>query len=288
MHIAVFAHNESGRITAGLRSIVIAAGSHPVEVIVVANGCSDSTVDEVRACASFLSHLSLVEIDIADKANAWNTYVHDVLDDARVSEADVCFFMDGDITLERDVLPLLASALHEVPGARAAGGLPATGRDREAWRQRMIQNGSLAGSIYGLRGTFIQELRRLAIRMPVGLIGDDLFLSWLVDRDVSASTLARLAPASVFHVGAEFSFRSLSPLRPADYRTYVRRQWRYIRRALQHEMLTGLLSARGLSAMPADVRQLYRRATPPSRLRWIGVATPFRTLAVLLIRSHRK
>src|SRR6476659_2850361 len=61
--LAVFAHNESGRIGAALESVAAAADGHGVEVIVLANGCTDSTADEVRGCASAFTHLSLVEFD---------------------------------------------------------------------------------------------------------------------------------------------------------------------------------------------------------------------------------
>jgi glycosyltransferase involved in cell wall biosynthesis len=286
--LAVFAHNEAGRIGAALRSIGAAAGGHEVDVVVLANGCTDRTVAQVRAGAPLVPHLSLAEIDMADKANAWNAYVHDVSEASTPGGTDVHFFMDGDVTLEPDALPLLAAALDAVPDARAAGGVPATGRDRDAWRRRMMQNGSLAGNLYALRGSFVDELRQRGIRMPAGLIGEDLFLSWLVDRDIASGAPLPGGARSVFHVGAEFSFPSLSFLRASDYRLYVRRKWRYLRRALQHEMLTHLLADRGLGAMPRDVQELYRVAPLPSRLRWVGLETPLRTLEVLRIRSIRR
>jgi hypothetical protein len=53
-------------------------------------------------------------------------------------------------------------------------------------------------------------------------------------------------------------------------------------------MLTHLLADRGLGAMPRDVQELYRVAPLPSRLRWVGLETPLRTLEVLRIRSIRR
>jgi hypothetical protein len=205
-----------------------------------------------------------------------------------VREIELHVFMDGDVTLEPEALPRLASAFAEVPSARAAGGMPASGRDRQAWRVRMVENGTIAGNLYALRPTFVLELRERRLRMPVGLIGDDLFLSWLLTSELWNGTRPVEGPACVFHAGAEFSFRSLSPLRVGDYRTYARRVWRYTRRALQLEMLIGFLRERGLAAMPADVRTLYLDAPLPSRLRWVGWDTPLRTFAVLWIRSLRR
>lgn len=286
--IAVFAHNEAGRIEAALGSIAKAAGGRDVEVFVLVNGCTDSTVDRVRASAAIVPNLWLVEIDLADKANAWNAYVHDVVPPERAKEIETYFFMDGDVTLEPGALSLLASALSEVPSANAAGGMPATGRDRDAWRQRMITNGTLAGNFYALRGSFVQRLRERHVRMPVGLIGEDFLVSWLVASEVGRHDGREESAQCVFHTDAQFSFRSLSPWRWRDYRTYLRRKWRYTCRALQHQMLVHLLNETGLEGMPHDVEELYRKGPLPSRLRWVGRDTPLRLLAVLRIRSFRR
>ena len=256
--VAVFAHNEAGRIRAALESIGPAAGGRDVEVVVLANGCVDSTSAEVRACANVLADLTLVEINTADKANAWNVYVHDVVTPERAAEIETNFFMDGDVTLEARAFNLLAAALTEHPSANAAGGMPATGRDRDPWRARMVRNGTLAGNLYALRSTFVDELRKHRIRMPVGLIGEDLFLSWLV-ANLGAAPLQDEGPRCIFCANAEFSFRSLSPFRADDVRTYVRRKWRYTYRALQLEMLMHVVRTEGIAAMPAHVKE----RTPP-------------------------
>jgi glycosyltransferase involved in cell wall biosynthesis len=286
--LAVFAHNESGRIRAALESLVPAAAGRDVEVWVLANGCTDATSDEVRACANVLPNLWLAEIVVADKANAWNVYVHELITPERAAEIDTYFFMDGDVTLEPDALVMLAAALSEVPSAKAAGGMPATGRDRAAWRHRMVENGTIAGNLYALRGSFLELLRLRQIRMPIGLIGEDLFLSWLVATEIGRRAPVEDGPQCIFAAGAEFSFRSLSPMRPRDYRTYARRKWRYTQRALQLEMLRHVMDTGGIAALPHHVHELYRTAPLPSRLRWVGLDTPLRLLAVLWIRSFRR
>jgi len=286
--LAVFAHNESGRIRTALESLVRAAADRDVEVWVLANGCTDSTTDEVRACTNVLPNLWLAEIDVADKANAWNVYIHELITPERAGEIETYFFMDADVTLEPDALFVLASALSQVPGAKAAGGMPASGRDKARWRGRMVRNGVLAGNLYALRASFVESLRQRNIRMPVGLIGEDLFVSWLVATQLGRTTGLDDGPQCIFGVGAEFSFRSLSPMRPGDYRIYLRRKWRYTLRALQLEMLMHVLRSGGMAAMPGHVNDLYLKAPLPSRLRWGGLDTPLRVLAVLWIRSYRK
>lgn len=272
-----------------LQSIAATVGGKEIQVCVLANGCTDSTVGEVRASANLLPNLWLVETSVADKAYAWNLFVHEILPAKRDGEFEICFFMDGDVTLAPAALPLLAAALDSVPSAEAAGGMPATGRDRDAWRQRMIVNGMLAGNCYALRGSFVQSLKERKVRMPVGLIGEDFFVSWLVANDIWRDGVRNEEDARfVFHGNAEFSFRSLSPWRPADYRTYLRRKWRYTLRALQHQMLIRLLIDQGVNAMPVDVEELYCRAPLPSRMVWVGFDTPLRVVAAQWIRTLRK
>jgi glycosyltransferase involved in cell wall biosynthesis len=286
--IAVFAHNESGCIRTALESLVAAAAGSDVEVWVLANGCTDATCDEVRASASVLPNLWLAEIDVADKANAWNVYIHDLITPERAREIDTYFFMDGDVTLERDALVLLASALDAVPTAKAAGGMPATGRDRSGWRARMVRNGILAGNLYALRASFVDSVRQQGIRVPVGLVFEDSLVSWLVATQFGQATGVGQDPQCIFCANAEFSFRSMSLMRPADYPVYARRKWRYARGGLQLEMLTNVLRANGMTAMPAHVHDLYVNGPLPSRLRWVGLDTPLRFLAVLWIRSFRR
>ena len=285
--LAVFAHNESGRIRAALQSIVQAAAGRDVEVWVLANGCTDATNDEVRACAAVLPHLWLAEIDVADKANAWNVYVHELITPERAREIETYFFMDGDVSLERAALALLASSLDDVPTAQAAGGMPATGRDRDSWRARMVRNGILAGNLYALRASFVHAVRQQQVYLPVGLVFEDSLVSWLVATQFGRTKTVDREPQCIFCANAEFSFRSMSLLQPADYPLYLRRKWRYARGGLQLEMLVNVLRSQGLAAMPAHVHDLYVSGPLPSRLRWVGLDTPLRLLAVLWIRSFR-
>jgi len=288
LSIAVFAHNEARRIRSALESVVAGAAGTPISVVVLANGCSDRTADEVRACADRIADLTLVEIAMADKANPWNVYVHDFWSDEEIGTIATHFFMDGDVRVEPEALSLLASAFLAAPTVDAAGAMPISGRDRDAWRQRMVRNSSLAGNLYALRRAFVAEIRERHIRMPIGLFGEDRFVSWLVFQQLGDGPATDGLPRCAFHPSAGFSFDSLSPWRVRDYRTYLRRLWRYARRGVQHEMLLPMLRQRGLAALPVHVEEVYRRGPIPSRLRWIGRGSALRTLAVQWVRRYRR
>jgi len=287
--IAVFAYNNAKTIQAALKSIVAATADHDVSIYVLANGCTDTTIDKVRSCSTLMPNLWLVEIPVADKANAWNIFIHDLFTEEETSDFKTWFFMDGDVTLTSNSMPILASMLDDSQDAEAVGGMPGSGRDMDAWRQRMVFNGMLAGNYYALRGSFVQQVRRAQVRIPVGLIGEDFFVSWMIANISWWDTEPEHRSRCVFSGSAEFMFRSLSPLRLSDYRTYLHRKWQYTLRGLQHQMLIMLLIEEGLTSMPSTVEELYCRVSPPSRLNWAGVLqTPLNMLAVQKIRSFRE
>jgi hypothetical protein len=53
-------------------------------------------------------------------------------------------------------------------------------------------------------------------------------------------------------------------------------------------MLILHLTLKGISAIPGDVEELYRVGPLPSRLKWVGLDTPLRFLAMIHIRAVRK
>ncbi len=287
--IAVFAYNNAKTIQAALKSIVAATDHRDVSIYVLANGCTDTTIDKVRACSELMPNLWLVEIPEADKASAWNIFIHDLFPEEEASDFKTWFFMDGDVTLAPNSMPILTSTLDNSQNAEAVGGMPGSGRDMDAWRRRMVSNGMLAGNYYALRGSFVQQVRKAQIRIPVGLIGEDFFVSWMIANILWWDTEPERRSRCVFSGGAEFMFRPLSPLRLPDYKTYLHRKWRYTLRGFQNQMLIMLLMEEGLASMPSTVEELYRRVPPPPNLDWAGfIQTPLNLLAVKKIRSFRE
>lgn len=287
--LAVFAYNEAKNIASVFDSIAAATAGKDVAVYILVNGCTDNTVDEIRLHASKIAHLYLVEIAIADKANAWNVYVHDILTAQQLETVQNCFFMDGDVTVAADTFTLLNDALAEKPQAEAAGAMPGCGRDRDAWRQRMAINGMLAGNCYALRSQFVKLVRKLQVRMPIGLIGEDFFVSWLVANNIWRNDFLEYeGRRCVFHSKADFTFKSMSPWRMSDYRIYFMRKWRYTLRGIQHQMLVQLINRQGVAAIPRKVDVLYEVAPLPSRFVRCGLDTAMRTIAVQWVRWKRR
>jgi hypothetical protein len=285
--VAVFAHNEGRRICDALESIETSALGFEVDTAVLANGYTDTTRDAVRNFAKHRMHIRLIEIGLADKANAWNVYIHEALTPDRCTATRAHVFVDGDIRVGKGAIPALAAALEEVPSANAAGGMLTTGRDREKWRTRMVAGGTLAGGLYALRGRFVDRIREQDIRLPIGFIGEDWLVSFLAGTNLGVDRSSDQAPLIVFSTGAGFAFKSLDPFVPRDYATYFQRLWRYALREVQFEMLMNLLSREPLHAMPSDLDELYRRCLPLSRLKWARRRTASRFLAVQHVRAMR-
>jgi glycosyltransferase involved in cell wall biosynthesis len=287
--VAVFAHNEERTLAATLGSILTAGEARCCEIVVLANGCVDRTVAIARDCASRHANIRVIEIELADKANAWNHYVHEVSPTPPFCDAELHVFVDGDVQLKSGTFDAFSAALEQYPSMNAVGALPTSGRDKEAWRQRMIANGTLSGGLYALSADFLQRIRQREVLIPRGFIGEDWAVSLFAQSNLKPLNAVLKANTNiVFALDGGFSFRSLSLWRLRDYRTYIRRLWRYSLRGVQYEMLVGLLQHYYPEELPKDIDGLYLQGTPPSRLKWVGATSILRFTAVQKVRLVRK
>lgn len=251
--VAIFAHNEESRILACLRSILEASAGRSMHTYVLANGCHDRTEAIVRTFALTHPSITLVSLELGDKAGAWNHFVHEIAPDGKV-----CFFVDGDVRVERGSLRALSDALQTAPEANAAAAVPAAGRSREFLQQLVCDRHLLLGNLYAVQGDFVRRARAAGARLPVGYIGDDGLVTSLAKWNLDPTgpfvdALVLPCPA------ARFSYTGFSIWRAGDWRRYWRRLVRYSLRHYQHQLLKPLLIEGGLVAMPATVTELYQR-----------------------------
>jgi glycosyltransferase involved in cell wall biosynthesis len=279
----VFAHNVERTIVDCLNSVIRQEASGCDSVIVIVNGSRDRTEKLVDDYSEKHPNVELVTLTLADKASAWNHYVHEI-----GSNSQFHFFIDGDVVVSPGSFRELMETLQRMSEANAAGALPLTGRDRTGWSRRMISFGLLAGGLYAIPEGFMADLRNREVRLPMGLIGDDLFVSCLAKGASSRREFLLPNHKLVFAVDAGFSFESLDVTRPGDWAKYVRRLVRYRIRDHQLKMLLQHLEVDPLSALPSDVQTLYQMATDLPDYYWRGWATPFDILAVSHIRRAAK
>lgn len=280
--IAVFAHNEGNSISRCLDSILAATQSpEALRVYVLNNGSSDNTSALVMDYSLNHPQVQLVEIQLGDKANAWNHFVHDLS-----PQADVFGFVDGDVTLTEDALDELRKALEQNPDAHIATGVPYSGRHQREQLASLMTRGGVQGNLYAARPEFIAEIRRLKLRMPIGFIREDglvgAFAMFNLDPLANKWNKARVDTVAA----AGFLFPSLKWWRLADVRLYWRRRIRYSLGHFENHMLSDLLWRKGTAAIPEDVAHLYTTAALPT-LKWRGLDTLFDAIALHRIKQRR-
>lgn len=278
--VAIFAHNLSGVIVRCIESVLASKGKLDLRIYVLANGCTDGTICEIERQYAEVEHVNLINIPIADKANAWNHYVHRI---ATIQSTHI--FIDGDVVPAPDSLIRLIESLDSQPEANAVGAVPSVGRDRAGWVHRMIRFGRVSGGLYGLTGKFVNYLISNQIKIPNGFVGEDFLLSaWAKDLWGSEG-LYTPNPKLVIEERATFAFRQLSLMRLADAKTYFKRLVRYRLRDYQLGMLMHYFESHGIDYIPLSVEEIYQLSGKPPGYYWRGKSTPIDWLTVFKIRQ---
>jgi hypothetical protein len=198
--IGIFAHNEEkqiGRLLASLADqhlvACAAARGMSVEIITLANGCTDLTEETARAANADLQRRQPAVrtrtevISETGKSNAWNIYVHRFSDPS----SDFLIFMDADITLiGAQTLWLLVETLVKNESGHVSVdsilkdlALKKTPSlvERVSLRATFLTQAGplkLAGSLYCARARIVRK-----IWMPRGLLVEDGFLKAMITTD---------------------------------------------------------------------------------------------------------
>ncbi len=257
--VMVLAHNEERHIVDCLESILQSDPGCLVEIFVMANGCTDSTEDVVREYATKHPEVHLVTIEMPDKCNAWNVFVHETVVE-RVPGRSMYFFADGDARVVPGSLKALRDGLVRNSHAHAASAPPASGRSIERDRRQLLEERHLVANLYALRGSFVEALRAKNVKLPLGLEGDDGLIGALAkwDLDPSGGNFddLRIEPCET----AGFTFESMSPARFGDWIAYWRRAVRYGRRRYEFQLLGTRLRDQGISGLPVHISEVYEDA----------------------------
>lgn len=281
--VMVLAHNEERHISACLDSIFAADPERSFEVFVMANGCTDRTEDIVSKYGRERPEVKLVSIALGDKCNAWNVFIHETVATS-CSGREIYFFMDGDARAVRGSFSVMAHALRDDGHAHSAAAVPGSGRSLARDRQKILDNHELVANLYALRGSFVERLRALFVRLPLKLEGDDGLIGALVKWDLAPELqgfdIRRIVPCA----DAAFEFKPFSPARLSHWKAYWKREVRYGRRRLEFQLLRPGLKARGLASLPIDITELYPQAES-LRLQWEGVHTLTNLIALRQMRK---
>ena len=250
--IAVFAHNESRKILGCLEALRLSPLLPNTTCYVIANGCNDDTVAHVTEYALKAPWVRVIVLEVGDKANAWNHFVHEI-----APEAESYFFTDGDCQVENGSLQQLEESLLSDKNVNAASGVPSHHNiSLGIFRHDIIMHGGFAGNLYALSQDFVGRLRAQRIRLPQGLIGDDSLIGALALWNLDPSKgwnhdLARVVQT------ATFRYESIMWASVFDPMFYIRRLRRYSLRYFQNQLIRARIKPSGLSVLPDHIETLY-------------------------------
>ncbi len=279
--VMVLAYNEEAQIEACLDSIFAANADMEFDVFVMANGCTDGTEHIVRDYASRRPEVHLVSIALGDKCNAWNVFIHETVPQ-HCADREIYFFMDGDARSGPSALLNLAKALREDTHAHAASAPPGSGRDKKKDWTALVDNRALVANLYALRGSFVDRLRDLRVKLPLKLEGDDGLLGALIKWDLKPG---KGWDDTLIHpcTDAWFEFDPVPMTSVQEWRKYWRRLIRYGRRRYEFALLGQRLPKLGLAGLPTDIQEIYGEADQLS-LGWEGIYTVTHALALREMR----
>jgi hypothetical protein len=287
--VAVFGYNEAAWLPECLQALAKAGHDVPMDVTVVLNGSTDASPAVAVAAlrrAGLRGRVCL--IPHADKANAINQFVHELR-----PQAETYVFVDAYAIVAPDALRQLAGALDEAPTANGAAAVPSSGRSAARLRRQMLEQGGLHGSLFALRGCFVQRLALQGVRLPLGMYRGDGLLGSLALHDLDALGGGWQRERIAVQLQATWKAPTLKPWRWQDIRRMWRRsiqqgrgrlQWPAVRQAIYAPAPHA--AASGFAALPAEADRLtleWLAEAPASRMpRWWR--DPFAVLALRRMR----
>lgn len=280
--VAVFARNEAERIGPCLRALAGCDAAARLHVTVLLNGTTDASV---RIAERVMGETALAgaiyEVDYGDKSHAVNLFLHRL----RLTAAHYVM-VDGYAEVARTALDRLIDALARRPAALAAAAVPGSGRSAERLRRQMLEQVGLHGSLFALRGAFVERLVAAGLRLPRNLYRGDGLLGSLVMHDLDALGGGWRPERIAVEPAATWTVRPATPWRIRDLRRVARRLQQQGRGRLQTAALREMIYAGGFSSLPEDADRMvldWIAADPRGRTPALS-RDPFARLA--LARMH--
>lgn len=180
--VAIFSSRESiDTLASSIDAVLTAVSDTPAVVDVIVNGnrsLADAAARFAQTSPVAGSEPTIIRtwfLEVADKAYAWNTYVHEIWEGA-----DLAYFVDGYVRVMPDAFALIANGLSCAPDKLAASGIPTVGRSSKALRKQMLKTGGIHGNLYMLRGEVLKQLCVRGFRLPIGIYRNDALLGAVI------------------------------------------------------------------------------------------------------------
>ena len=232
--VVMFAHNEQENIVMSVNSVFSNSDNSLDTLCVLANGCTDDTVKILHDLQTKYSKLNVIELDIGDKCNAWNSYVHQY-----ASNSTVHFFVDADVRFTPQAFPLMQQALTQNDEAWAIAGLPFSGRNIDKYKDMVTNKWCLFGNCYGLKLSFLTKIKSTGFKLPIGLGWIDSAITRIIYRDLEHDKKP-IKGRVIYNDSCGYEFDSLSVFKLADWSLYINRITRYRLGKMQEKYLEKL------------------------------------------------
>ena len=279
-NVVMFAYNEEKNITSSINSVFESVDESLNKFYLIANGCSDRTVEVANATRDALGFdkLCIEVIRLGDKCNAWNKYMHELADDVSTH-----FFVDADVNFSQNCFPKLHNKLVSTPERTVViAGLPLTGRNLTFYRELVLERSCFFGNLYGVKNSFVQRIREANFRLPIGLNWIDSFLTKAVNTDLKFEK-TNLPERTTWLEDVGYSFESLSVFKRDDINLYFNRIARYELGKLQESILDNTALSNWPASMHGINKEIWKDfANKSAHLSWFQRRLVRRRLVKLL------
>lgn len=245
----MFAYNEANNLSLSLTNMHNNIDDRINTVYLLANGCTDNTVQIAHQLKEKLSftQLEIIEISLGDKCNAWNHYVHEIR-----AEADCHFFVDADVIFSNNCFSILYDELIEAETTpNVIAGYPLSGRNLDFYKMLVEERSCFFGNLYGVSHEYLRMIQEKDFYLPVGLNWIDSFLTKAANTDIQFLD-HNLPDRVIYKKDVGFQFESLSPFKLDDIKLYKNRIARYELGKIQEVYLDKLL----VNEWPRDMKNI--------------------------------
>jgi len=285
-NIAIFARNEAATIATCINSVADAIGDHRAVITLVVNGSSDRSAETAWQTAQKRGMpIRIYTMPYPDKANAINRFYYELREPAAVY-----FFVDAHVKVGTLAFEAMARLLSEDPERRAATGVAVSGRTMPlATEATLRQGGIVHGQLHALPASFIDEIVRREIRLPIGLYYGDGLLGSMANHDLDPIGNDWM-PRRVAGVReASYEISVLSIFRLENWHRQFRRTVRQMRGRLENAAIRDIVYRHGYNGLPEYSNDMLKAFIATHELPRVPMwKRPFQMLALREIRESTR
>jgi hypothetical protein len=236
--VAIVASRENtATLISSVDAVVQACSGRRCCIDVIVNGNANLAEEAANCCRAGFSGgsqtvLRIWSIAAGDKANAINTYIHDL-----VPSCEAAFFVDGYAQVLPDSLRLMSADLAANVTALGISGVPSVGRSAQAIAKEMSSGGGAHGTLNAVRGSVCIKLRHMNFRLPLRLYRVDSLLFAVLTFGLDPATNVWEPSRVLVQPKASWNFRPLRMSRPADLAIHWHRMLRQAQGKLENRAI---------------------------------------------------